>query len=265
MKDKALKIIQISDVHLGKDKGSILLGVKTHESFKAVIELVKREQPQLDAILLSGDLSQDASPAAYESLADTLQILKAPVYAIPGNHDDPKVMAQIYPRYTVALQKQILFNHWQIILLDSHKPGAVEGFLAAKEFAHLQECLNTQPTQSALIVLHHQPVPAGSTWLDKIGLQNAEEFWHVLSAYPQVKTVLCGHVHQELSAIKQGTQCFALPSTCIQFKPKQKDFYLDHQPPGYRWLNLYEDGRVETGVRRLDHYVGIFEENAKGY
>jgi Icc protein len=47
--------------------------------------------------------------------------------------------------------------------------------------------------------------------------------------------------------------------------PKQDAFGLDHQPPGYRWVELYADGRMETGVKRTAEYVGEFLKEAKGY
>jgi Icc protein len=38
------------------------------------------------------------------------------------------------------------------------------------------------------------------------------------------------------------------PSTCFQFVPGRDDFAIDDRPPGYRWLHLYPDGRIDTRV-----------------
>jgi hypothetical protein len=42
------------------------------------------------------------------------------------------------------------------------------------------------------------------------------------------------------------------PATCMQFKPKTAEPQLDDLPPGYRWFELYPDGRLETGVERIE-------------
>jgi len=43
----------------------------------------------------------------------------------------------------------------------------------------------------------------------------------------------------------------ASPSTCVQFAPGSMNFRADDRPPGYRWLELHRDGRIDTGVSRV--------------
>jgi Icc protein len=38
------------------------------------------------------------------------------------------------------------------------------------------------------------------------------------------------------------------PSTCAQFRPGSDSFAIDERPPGYRWLDLRADGRLDTEV-----------------
>jgi len=57
----------------------------------------------------------------------------------------------------------------------------------------------------------------------------------------------------------------ASPSTCVQFLPKSTAFAVDHAAPGYRWLSLFEDGRIETGVERLDEIPGAVDLASAGY
>ena len=64
-------------------------------------------------------------------------------------------------------------------------------------------------------------------------------------------------------AVKKWYSVFSPPSTCIQFKRNSDEFALDFLPPGYRWINLYPDGRLETAVERYSAYVGVFDKNAK--
>ena len=80
-----------------------------------------------------------------------------------------------------------------------------------------------------------------------------------------MKAVLFGHAHQEFAGEKNGVACYGAPSTCIQFKRNCEDFALENIPPGYRWIDLYEDGTLKTGICRLAKYIGVFEKDAKGY
>ena len=38
------------------------------------------------------------------------------------------------------------------------------------------------------------------------------------------------------------------PSTCMQFEQEADEFSLDSRPPAYRWLELGDDGSLETGI-----------------
>jgi Icc protein len=45
----------------------------------------------------------------------------------------------------------------------------------------------------------------------------------------------------------------ASPSSSVQFKPRSQQFALDEmQPPGFRLLWLYPDGKFETDVKRVE-------------
>jgi len=265
MNNIPIRVVQISDTHLFADEEQSLLGVKTQESFLAVINLLKREIKKNDLVVLSGDLSQDSSTAAYTRLADDLNLLQVPIYWVAGNHDDLVTIKQVYPREFISNDQHIILKNWQIILLNSQKPGAVEGYFDTSQLNHLQQCLESHPKHYAIIFFHHQPVSVGCGWLESIGLHNAKEFWDLITHYSMIKGVFFGHVHQEFKQTVRGIPCYATPSTCIQFKPKQINFALEKKPPGYRWIELYEDGRFETVVQRLAEYVGTFDVHAKGY
>lgn len=260
-----LRIVQISDIHLFADPGKALLGVKTQDSFQAVRDKVQADENAAQLIILSGDLSQDNSEASYLRLAEMMKPLRVPVYYVPGNHDDPNLMARLFPRDNILNDKQLIIDNWQIILLNSQKPGAVEGLLDTTQLAFLQNCLQSYPEHHAIIAFHHHPFHVGCAWLDNLGLTNADEFWQIVSRYPNVRTVLFGHVHQEHARVMNNIHCYSTPSTCFQFMRNQDHFGLEKLPPGYRWVDLLEDGRVNTGVARVPHYIGIFDENAKGY
>lgn len=260
-----LRIVQISDLHLFADPKTEMLGVNTDTSFLKVIEVLKECSPSPDFILLSGDLSQDKSISSYQRIAATLKIFPVPIYYIPGNHDDQIIMETVYPLENIINLRHIVLKQWQFILLDSHKPDAVEGFIKETELDFLENCLKTYPQHPAIICFHHHPIPIGSQWLDPLGVTNAETFWARLSPYADRCTVLFGHVHQECQGHKNGIAYYSAPSTCFQFKKNSKHFALDNIPPGYRWVDLYANSSLKTEIVRIKHYVGIFDKDSKGY
>ncbi|MNE97422.1 3',5'-cyclic adenosine monophosphate phosphodiesterase CpdA [compost metagenome] len=51
----------------------------------------------------------------------------------------------------------------------------------------------------------------------------------------------------------------------MQFTPGSEDFAVDTRSPGYRWLRLLADGRVETGVSRVTGIDFEVDYSVKGY
>ena len=254
-----IRIIQITDTHLFADPQRRLLGLNTHQSFLAVLEAIPAHYPAFDLVLLTGDLSQDDSLRSYQTLTQHMTQLKAPIYAIPGNHDEPGAFRQGGPLDDagIRLDKSIGIGHWRILLLNSHKPKAAEGWLAKEELAFLDTQLQKYPQQHTLIGLHHHPISAGSPWLDKSILQNRADFLAIVDRHPQIRGVITGHIHQELAGFHKQIPVWATPSTCIQFKPGTHDFALDILPPGYRYLELQANGVVHTHVHRATAFTAF--------
>ena len=260
-----VRLAQITDSHIFSDPEGCLLGLNTRDSFEAVCERVMREEWRPDAILATGDLSQDASPESYQYLADHFKLLDVPTFWLPGNHDNPETMELYLSNSRVLAAKQLLMGHWQVILLDSSVKGKVHGNLADDQLKFLEKALKRYPDKHALVTLHHQPQEIGSQWLDQIGLKNAARFNEVIAQSSQVKGVLWGHVHQEYQQTINGIQWIASPSSCVQFKPGSEDFSAGTEAPGYRYLNLYSDGRIESIVHRIDNMEFTVDYSIKGY
>ena len=82
-----VKIVQITDCHLGHLPGTALLGMDTDHSLQSVVNLVKEERAQIDLILGTGDLSDQGANAAYHRLKDYFGQLTQNSFWLPGNHD----------------------------------------------------------------------------------------------------------------------------------------------------------------------------------
>lgn len=244
-----IKIVQITDSHLGSNSGDELLSMDVDESLQDVLSLVKSQHATIDLVLATGDIANDPSISAYQRFYSTVsETLASPIAWIPGNHDKPALMSQIIDAEGCRLLEM---GKWVIILMDSQVSGEVYGNLNAASLAHLETLLKENTDKHVLISFHHQPVPIGSHWMDQYILKNADEFWAVIKPFNNIRSVIWGHVHQQFEDERKGIRLMASPSTCIQFKPNEDDFALHNVMPGYRWLELHDDGSIITDVERV--------------
>lgn len=262
--DSSVLIVQLSDSHLLEEEGGRLLGMDTQDSLQQVVDRVLEEQPKVDLILATGDLSQDGSEASYRRFRQMTAAIDAPARWLPGNHDEVPAM-QVACVGSNLLETVVDIGNWRVIVLDSTIAGAVAGYLDDRQLALLERALSEAPDRHHLITLHHHPVSIGCRWMEQIGLRNPTAFFSVLDRFPQARAVLWGHVHQEFDQIRGNLRLLASPSTCVQFMPGSETFMVDSAAPGYRWLRLYDDGRIDTGVSRVAGIEYVVDYGVKGY
>lgn len=258
-----MRLIQITDCHLGARAGQPLLGIDTDESLVDVLTCLAQREQRADFVVASGDVASEAEIPAYERFLSLVRRhYNHPLAWLSGNHDLDSLMRQ-FPSDQVQ-REHIEFEHWQLILLNSSVPGEERGEIAEAEIARLRSCLDNS-NKHTLVFVHHQPVAVGCDWIDQYVISNARQVLDILSDYPQVKALVWGHVHQKFEGRHRHFSLHATPSTCIQFKPHSAEFALDHAMPGYRWFNLHADGRLETGVERVAEKAYGIDFASAGY
>lgn len=261
---KALKVIQISDPHLCNSEAGTLLGLNTHASLEAVLSLVEQDETVPDLVIATGDISQDRSREAYLDFCRQMDRFDCPVIWLAGNHDDPSLMARIASRPELE-SKTLVIDQWKFIFLDTSVSGKVHGELSRQELQLLQSEIDNVTVPNVMVCLHHHPIAIDSRWLDKIGLRNAEDMFAITDACSELRAIVWGHIHQSIDVERNGVRMFASPSTCVQFEPNSENFSVGEQAPGYRWLHLFQDGRINSGVERADHIEFEVDLNSKGY
>ena len=262
---QALRVVQFSDSHLFASTDGKLLGLNTDDSLNRVLDLIEKEQPSVEIILATGDLSQDASVASYRRLLDKLRRFKAPSYWLEGNHDVTAPMRESLGSDAVMCPCVIERGNWSIVMLDSTIPYEVPGELDEGDLAFLEQALDAAKGRHVMVCLHHHPIPLGCKWLDTQVVNSADRFFEILDRYTNVRAVVWGHVHQEYEGERNNVNLYSVPSTCVQFKPLSDDFAVDDTAPGYRWFDLYPDGRIDTGVSRVSGIKFEVDFSVKGY
>jgi Icc protein len=247
----AIRLAQITDTHLFADPAETYDGCDTAATLNAVIAHVVRTVGVPDALLLTGDTVEDAVPAAYTRLAQLLDAAPGRIFCLPGNHDDPLLLRAAFPGGRRSMPKVVDAGPWRIVLLDSWQEGKSGGRLAAAELGLLDSALREARQKPALVLVHHQPVPVGSSWMDAMGMENGADLVAVIDRHPGVRAVVWGHIHQEFALLRNGVQWLGTPSTCVQFPPGATEYRITGEAPGYRVMVLRGDGRLETSVVRV--------------
>jgi 3',5'-cyclic-AMP phosphodiesterase len=246
--ERPLRLLQLTDSHLYAEPDGELKGWRTLHSLEATVAAALEGEDLPDAVLATGDMSQDGSAASYGHLRRVFGAIGVPVYCLPGNHDDPETMERELSQAPFHYCGDHALGRWRVVMLSTWDGDRGGGRLSTAELQRLASVLEGAPEPHALVVLHHHPVPMES-WLDKVALDNADEFLRVIDGCARVRGVVWGHVHQVHESQRRGVRLLGSPSTCFQFRRRAERSDVDPDAgPGWRWLTLLPDGRIVTRV-----------------
>ncbi len=204
-----LRILHISDTHLFGDASLHYDVVDTTAALERVLAAAS-EIPDIDVVVLSGDLSEDGTVRSYRALRDLVEPWAADrgataVYAM-GNHDDPDAFNEVLgPRTRV----HALGRH-RIVTLDSSVPGAAYGSVDAEQLAWLSARLADPVDLGTVLVVHHPPTRAVTPLLRRLELDDPHALLGILDG-SDVRLVLCGHYHHALVTLERGIPVVVAP------------------------------------------------------
>jgi Icc protein len=243
------RLVQFTDPHIGSRPDYQLLGLDTGRTLDEVLRAIEREEPGAELLIATGDISANGSEASYRRFLQKMQRVKTSWHWLPGNHDNSARMDQAAPGRQPEV---VILGNWRLLLLDTSVENQICGGLDERELLRLQELLRETAQHPVMILMHHQPVPVGSEWIDGHMLRaGRERFMQLVCAADHVKAIAWGHVHQQYDSQFQHLGLHATPSTSVQFTPGSGPFAVDEEMPGYRWFELRDDGSYSTGVRRV--------------
>jgi 3',5'-cyclic AMP phosphodiesterase CpdA len=214
---KPFVLVQLSDPHIGATWG----GGDPVGGLAATVESVRRLPDRPDAVVISGDLADNAADGEYELVRELVAQLGAPLYVLPGNHDDRDVLRRCFglpgPQRT-PVQYSAELGPLRLVALDSTRPGEVRGELDRERLIWLDAELAAAPDRPTLLAMHHPPLSTGSKAWDDIGLPagDRDALADVLHRHPQVRRIVAGHVHRTITGELDGRAVLAIPSTYVQ-------------------------------------------------
>ena len=250
-----ITVLQLTDLHLFADETGRFNGVNTRACFLEVLAHVRQHYNQPDVVVLTGDLAHDGHPDTYLLIAELLSVLNAPVYFVLGNHDHREHAYAVYPYGVIQTQQDVALGAWHIILLDSNhnaRANCYEGQVSRLELDRLATLASGQPNKHILIAMHHN-LPCHTDRGVAYEVRNHQEVITRFEQWPHIRVVISGHVHQEFTIVHNGICYFSTPATGYQSRSKSGQ--VTGEMPGYRWLKLYTNGRIETDIRRINTFI----------
>lgn len=264
-----VKFLLITDTHCYANDDQVLewtqAPIYPNRSFSYTLNHLRSYCQDNQALIITGDLAQEEVPQTYQKIAQQLDDFPLPSYIIAGNHDTPSMMHSGLGKnaYTNLHQQ---FNNWHFIFIDTHKEQRPEGEITPEQFKQLNDCLSQVPIEHFVVIfMHHHPMDIQSAWMDRMGLEQREQFWAMVSEYPQVRAVFHGHIHQNFNGAYRymdgrEVMVYGTASTCIQFKPRQAQIEFDHINPIWRKTTLYPSGRIETETHQINLSIELSED-----
>ncbi|MEO7006335.1 MAG: metallophosphoesterase [Terrimesophilobacter sp.] len=207
---RALRILHLSDSHLFGDDTLHYGRVDTLAALRRVLERAA-VLDRVDAVVLSGDLSNDGSTQSYRrlrALAEPWAAARgaAVVYAM-GNHDVRSGFEEVLgDRESVTTVRGV-----RIVVLDSSVPGAGVGQLQTAQLDRLRKVLQAPAVNGTVLVVHHPPVPAATALLRALELKHPDHLLEVCRD-SDVRLILCGHYHHPLVAGIDGIPVVVAPA-----------------------------------------------------
>ena len=210
-------VAQISDPHIGANWD----GEDPLPGLREVVEAVAALPDPPDAVLLSGDLTDNGDAAEYTTVLETLDPIGAPIHAIPGNHDDRAALRTAFALPGTGgdpVQWTADLGPLRLVGLDTTIPGRDGGALDTTRLGWLDAELARAPDQPTLLAMHHPPIATGVAPWDAIGLapEDRAALAGVLQGHAQVRRVVAGHLHQTLTASIAARPVLTVPSTYVQ-------------------------------------------------
>ncbi len=192
-----IRLAHLSDIHFGGENVGAV---------QAAAELLRKET--LDAVIVSGDLTQFGEKAEFASAAAWLERLPKPLLAIPGNHDAPYLawlerFFAPFARYEAAIGRAEAQTHrspglavYGLNTARGVQPRAnwSKGQLSRRQARDAVAWFGQTPRDDVRILVCHHPLieMIGGPMTGKVwgGPEGAETFVEA-----GVDLVLSGHIH----------------------------------------------------------------------
>lgn len=246
-------LAQISDTHVRADDG----GAAAAQLRKAMAQAAEY---RCDAIVLTGDLVNDERPEEYAVLAEAIASPPAPLFLMPGNHDDRGHLRAAFSDHLYLPREGPLSFAVddfpvRLVAIDQTVPGETHGLFTEQQARWLDKTLSKQRKKPTLVALHHPPFLTHDLLFDGIGLREPKRFEKVIAHHQQVARIICGHHHRVAVGQVAHAPVVVAPSTSwvygLAMNPGQEIAPRTGEQPGWM-LHAWVEG---SGF--ASHFMGL--------
>lgn len=201
--NQPMRIAHISDSHLSDAHP------QRANNLDACIEVINADAHTPDAVIHTGDVSQDGLPQEYLAAKTLLNKLKAPYFVMPGNRDKRKELINAFAddKYIDKNDEYIQYCvdefPVRMIILDTLSESTNKGQFDEKRRSHLEHMLETNGSKPTAIFMHHTPfrVDAIPDPLQFANWDDVDLLAKVLDQHDQVVGIYCGHIHRSINGV----------------------------------------------------------------
>jgi 3',5'-cyclic-AMP phosphodiesterase len=216
-----MRIAQITDLHVDTDGGFMRSFVDANAKLAAAVAFLEERSGGLDAVLVTGDVTNHGRPEQYELLLELLAPLTIPTYLVPGNHDEREAFRTAFgDRAWVPAAGPVDYvvddHPVRLIGIDTTEPDRHDGEFHPEQAEWLDAVLSEQPDRATVIFGHHPPFLTGLWLFDAMRLNGSELMRDIVARHPQVRLVVSGHVHRPVSSAWGTVALTTAPSTTHQ-------------------------------------------------
>lgn len=210
-------VVQLSDTHLVAGGRLAYDKIDTLGALRRAAARLRQIGPELggiDAIVVTGDLTDHGEPEAYAQFRAVLDWYDGPLLPLPGNHDRREPMRAAFEGLPKAgpLDAVHRVGPLSLVLLDDLVEGKPHGRLSADQLAWLDATLAAEAPRPVLLFLHHPPFATGIAFMDATALEAPDALAAVVQRHPHVRLIGCGHVHRSIATVWAGVPCMIAPA-----------------------------------------------------
>ncbi|WP_454197788.1 metallophosphoesterase [Nocardia sp. Marseille-Q1738] len=222
-------IVQLTDTHI-RPAGEMVHGmVDTYANLTHVLQQLRASRQRIDALVLSGDLTDTGSPEAYRRLRGAVEPvaeeLGAKTVYVMGNHDERGAFAtELLGKDAAAVDPEATHDQvvdvagLRVIALDSTTPRRHDGRLEERQLDWLADQLRERARHGTLLVLHHPPIRSPVAATEYLRLERPELLAEVLAG-SDVRLIICGHNHLTGAAALAGIPVWIGPALSYRIDP----------------------------------------------